>query len=80
MTPTGYYVISWSPVVELFRKVWEGLGGVGLLEEMCHWGKLKASEDSYSVNSLLPASRLGCELQSAAPVPIPTGQLSHSSP
>lgn len=28
---------TWYPVS---RTVWEGLGGVALLKEMCHWGKL----------------------------------------
>jgi len=28
---------SWSPVGET---LWEGLGGVALLEELCHWGQV----------------------------------------
>ena len=29
------YLNAWLPVG---RTIWEGLGGVALLEEVCHWG------------------------------------------
>ena len=33
--------------------VWEGLGGVALLEEVCHWGQALRFQDSSQTLSLL---------------------------
>lgn len=35
---SGWNGNAWSPAG---RAVWEGLGGVALLGEVCHWGQLQ---------------------------------------
>jgi hypothetical protein len=53
-------MITWSPAVGTF---WEGLGGVALFEEVCHWLQALGCQKTHtipSVASLPPTCRRGC--------------------
>lgn len=68
---------AWSPVCET---VWEGLGGIGLLGEVCHWAlQFKKSTPApvssfficlvfwivYKLSSTIPACLLTCFLHNS---------------
>lgn len=63
--------------------VWERLGVVSLLKNVCHWGqawRFQKSHSQYVCLSLPPTFRLRCELSDTVPAPFLPACLQPSSP
>jgi hypothetical protein len=67
MDPIGSCLNNWSSIG---GSIWKGLGGMPLLEEVCHWQwplRFENSDHSQCPPSELPTYRSRCE-RSAIPV------------